>query len=329
MEVFRRLHVSFTVRSARSKKALWPCFPALDTAGRLGPCFSGLRHVSSAREHAEPKNRVCAIPANAPAAGPACLLTRRGTIWDRTRETKCTRRSKRPIPLPTFLPARSVRISRRRSTVFAYGRERIVLDRRGRSLAALIPLEDLALLEELEDRQDAEEARKAPRPRASVRFPGRKRKRSWASNRGNLQGRRFCRPRSRAWQTSFRALTRRGSKRGPLIQEVSLSAIKPSKAKPRRRIDDAALAHSCRRLRRGGGCSFLNMYCESDNRKQQCPGNRGERLRNPLLRSHGSSLMANVLNFDETQSSRKRRTIRRTVRVGSDCELARSWLVGN
>jgi prevent-host-death family protein len=39
----------------------------------------------------------------------------------------------------------------------AYGGERIVLHRRGRNLAALIPLEDLALLEELEDRQDAEE----------------------------------------------------------------------------------------------------------------------------------------------------------------------------
>ncbi len=43
----------------------------------------------------------------------------------------------------------------------AYGGERVVLHRRGRNLAALIPLEDLALLEELEDRQDAEEARKA------------------------------------------------------------------------------------------------------------------------------------------------------------------------
>ncbi len=43
----------------------------------------------------------------------------------------------------------------------AYGGERIVLHRRGRNLAALIPLEDLALLEELEDRQDAQEARKA------------------------------------------------------------------------------------------------------------------------------------------------------------------------
>ena len=43
----------------------------------------------------------------------------------------------------------------------AYGGERIVLHRRGRSLAALIPIEDLALLEELEDRQDAEDARKA------------------------------------------------------------------------------------------------------------------------------------------------------------------------
>lgn len=43
----------------------------------------------------------------------------------------------------------------------AYGGERIVLHRRGRNLAALIPLEDLALLEELEDRQDVEAARKA------------------------------------------------------------------------------------------------------------------------------------------------------------------------
>jgi prevent-host-death family protein len=42
----------------------------------------------------------------------------------------------------------------------AYGRERIVLHRRGKDLAALISLEDLALLEKLEDRLDAEEAEK-------------------------------------------------------------------------------------------------------------------------------------------------------------------------
>lgn len=40
----------------------------------------------------------------------------------------------------------------------AYGRERIVLRRRGRDLAAVIPMEDLILLEELEDRLDVEEA---------------------------------------------------------------------------------------------------------------------------------------------------------------------------
>ena len=40
----------------------------------------------------------------------------------------------------------------------AYGRERIILHRRGKSLAALIPLEDLKLLEALEDRLDIEEA---------------------------------------------------------------------------------------------------------------------------------------------------------------------------
>jgi prevent-host-death family protein len=37
-------------------------------------------------------------------------------------------------------------------------KERIVLHRRGRNVAVLIPIEDLALLEELEDRLDAEEA---------------------------------------------------------------------------------------------------------------------------------------------------------------------------
>ena len=42
----------------------------------------------------------------------------------------------------------------------AYGRERIILHRRGRDLAALIPLEDLALLEAVEDRLDVEEAEK-------------------------------------------------------------------------------------------------------------------------------------------------------------------------
>ena len=40
----------------------------------------------------------------------------------------------------------------------AYGRERIVLHRRGKSLAALIPVEDLALLEALEDRLDVEDS---------------------------------------------------------------------------------------------------------------------------------------------------------------------------
>jgi prevent-host-death family protein len=42
----------------------------------------------------------------------------------------------------------------------AYGRERIVLHRRGRDLAALIPVEDLALLEAVEDRLDVDEAEK-------------------------------------------------------------------------------------------------------------------------------------------------------------------------
>ncbi len=38
--------------------------------------------------------------------------------------------------------------------------ERILLHRRGKNVAALVPVEDLALLEELEDRLDAEEAKR-------------------------------------------------------------------------------------------------------------------------------------------------------------------------
>ncbi len=43
----------------------------------------------------------------------------------------------------------------------AYGKERILLRRRGKDVAALVPVEDLALLEELEDRSDVEAARAA------------------------------------------------------------------------------------------------------------------------------------------------------------------------
>lgn len=43
----------------------------------------------------------------------------------------------------------------------AYGKERIILTRRGRALAAIVPLEDVELLREIEDRMDLEEARAA------------------------------------------------------------------------------------------------------------------------------------------------------------------------
>ena len=43
----------------------------------------------------------------------------------------------------------------------AYGKERIVLTRRSKELAAVVPIEDVRLLEELEDRLDIEAAREA------------------------------------------------------------------------------------------------------------------------------------------------------------------------
>ena len=43
----------------------------------------------------------------------------------------------------------------------AFGGERVVVTRRGKPLAALVPIEDLALLEELEDRADVRDFRAA------------------------------------------------------------------------------------------------------------------------------------------------------------------------
>ncbi len=43
----------------------------------------------------------------------------------------------------------------------AYRRERIVLRRRGKDLVAIVPMEDLALIERLEDEIDVRRARKA------------------------------------------------------------------------------------------------------------------------------------------------------------------------
>jgi len=43
----------------------------------------------------------------------------------------------------------------------AYGKERVVLTRRGKALVAVVPIEDAELLRELEDRIDLEDARLA------------------------------------------------------------------------------------------------------------------------------------------------------------------------
>lgn len=50
----------------------------------------------------------------------------------------------------------------------AYGGERVVLQRRGKGIAALVSMADLALLEELENRADVRAARKALKEKGSV-----------------------------------------------------------------------------------------------------------------------------------------------------------------
>jgi len=64
----------------------------------------------------------------------------------------------------TRLPATEARI--RFSEVVndvAFRGQRVVLQRHGKDIAAVVPIEDLALLEELEDRIDLEAARQALR----------------------------------------------------------------------------------------------------------------------------------------------------------------------
>lgn len=50
----------------------------------------------------------------------------------------------------------------------AYRGERIILRRRGKALAAVVPISDLAFLEEMEDRLDIEAARKALKEKGRI-----------------------------------------------------------------------------------------------------------------------------------------------------------------
>jgi prevent-host-death family protein len=55
----------------------------------------------------------------------------------------------------------------------AYGKERIVLTRRGKEIAAVVPVEDLKLLEKLETRLDLDAIEKAladPENKKSIRW---------------------------------------------------------------------------------------------------------------------------------------------------------------
>jgi prevent-host-death family protein len=45
----------------------------------------------------------------------------------------------------------------------AYGKDRVVLTRRNKPLAAVVPIEDIELIEEIEDREDLKAARAALR----------------------------------------------------------------------------------------------------------------------------------------------------------------------
>ncbi|MBI4005041.1 MAG: type II toxin-antitoxin system Phd/YefM family antitoxin [Gammaproteobacteria bacterium] len=62
----------------------------------------------------------------------------------------------------------------------AYRKERVVLTRRGKQVAAVVPIEDLELLEAIEDRLDLDTARKA------LNEAGKKGTMTWSSLKSEL-----------------------------------------------------------------------------------------------------------------------------------------------
>jgi prevent-host-death family protein len=63
----------------------------------------------------------------------------------------------------------------------AYAKDRVLLSRRNRPLAAIVPIEDIALLEEIEDREDLKAAR------AAIREAKRKGTKSWKQIKKELR----------------------------------------------------------------------------------------------------------------------------------------------
>jgi prevent-host-death family protein len=62
------------------------------------------------------------------------------------------------------MPVSTVKAREQLSTVInraAFGKERVVLTRRGKEIVAVVPIEDLRFLEELENRIDLDDARAA------------------------------------------------------------------------------------------------------------------------------------------------------------------------
>lgn len=63
----------------------------------------------------------------------------------------------------------------------AYAKDRVLLTRRNRPLVAVVPIEDIALLEEIEDREDLKAAR------AAIREAKRKGTKSWKQLKKELR----------------------------------------------------------------------------------------------------------------------------------------------
>jgi prevent-host-death family protein len=93
------------------------------------------------------------------------MSTQRKSLRGRRRKTGATMAPTAAPPAEVASPTLDLTKARARLTEsvnrVSYRGERIVIQKHGRPVAALVPIEDLALIRELEDRIDLEDARKA------------------------------------------------------------------------------------------------------------------------------------------------------------------------
>lgn len=124
----------------------------------------------------------------------------------------------------------------------AYGKERIIVMRRNKKMAALVSIEDLEALEALEDQLDTREAEKVlAKPMAPV---------AWDKVKAELKARRAKQPKKKAWTDVYKVFI------DPRARKQLLAVSSVDQRRIEKKIDSLAATPrpaDCKKLQGGGG----------------------------------------------------------------------------